>query len=252
MSTRSPRDLAAEPRAPLRLPDGNEERFAGYGVMGLPFASGHYLALRVFPASSIGPGFRAVWHRDPAARWTFYATGTPDLSCARYFGAAQSATAQTPIDLTWTGPQALRVSIPGVLDWRVRLGRTGASRLLSSIGSLLPDHAWASDAVLSLIGPVAGALLRAGRVALRGAAANGQQYQAAPRRIWTVAESSARPDGADLGPTGPLPVQDRLGDFWLPQRGLFAIGGASFEPYDPSRHRPAIADRAAPTSGGLE
>jgi hypothetical protein len=39
------------------------ERFAGYGVMGLPFRSGHYLALRHFPASSIGPGFRAVWHR---------------------------------------------------------------------------------------------------------------------------------------------------------------------------------------------
>ena len=44
------------------LPSGGEERFAGYGVMGLPFASGHVLAMRRFPASSIGPGYSSVWH----------------------------------------------------------------------------------------------------------------------------------------------------------------------------------------------
>jgi len=34
---------------------GREERFFGYGVMGLPFASEHVLALRRFTASSVGP-----------------------------------------------------------------------------------------------------------------------------------------------------------------------------------------------------
>ena len=38
------------------LPAGAEERFAGYGIMGLPFASGHVLVLRGFPVSLIGPG----------------------------------------------------------------------------------------------------------------------------------------------------------------------------------------------------
>ena len=31
-----------------------DERLAGYGVMGLPFASGHYLALRRFPSTPFG------------------------------------------------------------------------------------------------------------------------------------------------------------------------------------------------------
>ena len=53
---------------------------------GVSFASGHVLALRCFPASSIGPGYTSLWHRDPDGRWTFYATVPPAQSCARYFG----------------------------------------------------------------------------------------------------------------------------------------------------------------------
>ena len=67
-----PRDLVADIEACPRVPAGSEERFAGYGVMGLPFGSGHLLALRRFPASSIGPGYRSVWHCDPNGRWTFF------------------------------------------------------------------------------------------------------------------------------------------------------------------------------------
>lgn len=62
---RAPRGFAAASIKTPGLQGGPEERFAGYGVMGLPSRSGHYLALRHFPASSIGPGYRAVWHRDP-------------------------------------------------------------------------------------------------------------------------------------------------------------------------------------------
>jgi hypothetical protein len=47
-----PRELVSELEASPRLPSGTNERFAGYGVMGSPFRSGHLLALRRFPASS--------------------------------------------------------------------------------------------------------------------------------------------------------------------------------------------------------
>lgn len=40
------------------------EYVRGWGVFGLPFDSGHVLALRVFPQSSFGP-YRTLWHRDP-------------------------------------------------------------------------------------------------------------------------------------------------------------------------------------------
>ena len=56
------------------LPTGTDERVAGFGVMGLPFRSGHYLAFRHFPASSFSPAYRSVWHRDPSGTWTFHAT----------------------------------------------------------------------------------------------------------------------------------------------------------------------------------
>jgi hypothetical protein len=245
MSTRSPRELALEQASSPRVPAGDDERFAGYGVMGLPFSSGHYLALRDFPATSLGAGYRAVWYRDPGGSWTVYATAPPEVSCARYFGAALTETVTASVEVTWTGPQEFRVAIPGVLDWDVRLGRTAAAAVLSRMGNLLPERAWRSDAVLAPMGPVAGGLLGAGRVALRGTTPNGQYFRVGPRLIWTVAGSSARLDGVDLGAPGALPVQDRLGDFWLPQCGIFAVGQVFYEVYDPSRHRPAVTGVSA-------
>jgi len=50
------------------LPNGPGDAFAGHGVIGLPFRSGHVLALRRFCASSLGPPYTSVWHRDPAGR----------------------------------------------------------------------------------------------------------------------------------------------------------------------------------------
>jgi hypothetical protein len=238
-----PRTAVSELDVRAQLPRDDGEGFPGYGVMGLPFDSGHYLALRVFHVTSIGPGFRAVWHRDPAGRWTFYATEPPEGSCARYFGAALDEARQVPIEVTWTGSHAFAVTIPGLLDWTVRLGRTPATRLLTGIGSLLPEAAWRSDAVLALMGSAAGLLLRAGHVGLCGEAPNGQHYRAAPRRLWNVVHSSARLAGADLGRPGRLRQQDRLGDFWLPQRGLFAVGTASFDVLDPVAHRTVTAGR---------
>jgi hypothetical protein len=88
------------------------------------------------------------------------------------------------------------------------------------------------------MGRVAGLLLRAGRVRLQGTVPNGQHFQAAPRLLWAVINSTALVGGHDIGPPGPLQHQDGLGDFWLPQRGLFAVGTARFDTYDPTRHHP--------------
>ena len=53
-----------------KLPEGDDERFTGYGLMGVPFRSGHVLCLRRFPVTSIGRGYTSVWHRDPGGCWT--------------------------------------------------------------------------------------------------------------------------------------------------------------------------------------
>ena len=56
----NPRTAAAEVARTPTLPTGADETVTGFGVMGLPFASGHYLAFRDFPAASFLPGSAAT------------------------------------------------------------------------------------------------------------------------------------------------------------------------------------------------
>jgi len=239
-----PRDLAERAeRAPLP-PWAGRERFGGYGVMGLPFASGHILGMRRFPASSVGPGYTSVWHRDPAGGWTFYSDVEPLQSCNRFFGSAVEAFHRTPIALEWTGPRSLRIDVATAgLVWESRFASTPATRLMNLMGSVLPEALWRSGVVLDAMGAVAGPLLRAGKLRLRGRVPNGQAFIASPRLIWAIPEATAVLAGEELGPVGPVPEQAALGDFMIPQRGLLAFGMAFFEPFDAARHL-AVASRA--------
>jgi hypothetical protein len=235
----SPREAATSLDIGHTLPPGVDERVTGYGVIGLPFASGHYLALRDFAASSFGPAYRAVWHRDPAGAWTIYSTSQPEQSCSRYLSAALSGpTVVTPIDVTWLDDHRLRVYIDDVLDWTLEARASLATRFMTAVGGRMPGVAWTNRAALEAMGRVAGPILSAGRMRLRGSLPNGQSYCAAPQRIWAIVDSAAVIDGEDAGPIGPLSEQDRLADFWLPQRGIFfADGFGHFENFDPARHR---------------
>lgn len=225
MNANTPRALARAAVQHPVLPPGTGDRFAGYGVMGLPFRSGHYLALRDFPASSVGPGYRAVWQRDPQERWTVYADAPPDQSCARYLGPALTAARTAPIGIAWTGDRALTVEVDNLLVWNLEIAATTATRLLSTLGGILPGRALGMTRLLRVMGLGAGPLLGVGRVNLIGRMPAGQPYRAIPRRVWSVVSSSAVLDGVDLGPIGPLREQDSLGDFQLPQRGIFYAEG---------------------------
>jgi hypothetical protein len=231
-------EAAATASRNLPLPDGDEERVVGFGVMGLPFASGHYLAFRDFPATSFSPAYLSVWHRTPDGVWTFYATTPGSQSCSRYFSSA------TPVDPVvcdiksrWVTPWCLAISIDSVLDWRVDITATPATRLMSVIGSRMPAAMSRSSRVLAAMSPVVGPLLGIGRIKLTGNLPNGQEFRIAPRRAWAVADSSAVVRGEDLGPVGPHPVQRNLADFQLPQRGICVVAQGRFEAFDVARHR---------------
>ncbi len=77
-------DLAAMlrdlPAVRGRAPWPGHEYVKGWGVFGLPFDSGHVLALRVFPENDFAP-YTTIWHRDPAGRWAIYVDG-PRLDTA--------------------------------------------------------------------------------------------------------------------------------------------------------------------------
>ncbi|MDL9977756.1 hypothetical protein [Microbacterium candidum] len=229
----SPRQAAS---ATPHLPDGEGERFTGFGVMAVPFASGHVLALRVWARTTIGAPYRSVWHRDPSGSWHMYVTAAPERSCPRYFSAAASFERVAGIDVEWSDAAALRVRIPSVLDWTVHLEATPATKAMSAIAQMIPANAKRSDAVLGAMGPMSRPVLRTGRMRMVGAAPNRQRFQVVPERVWRVAASAATIEGASLGTTHPLDRQTRLGDFWMPQRGVFYVGDARFEAFDPTRH----------------
>jgi hypothetical protein len=226
--TRTPREAVEVQHADPRLPEGDDERFTGYGVLGMPFASGHYLSLREMVASSVGPAYRAIWHRDPEGRWTIHTTGPAEQSCPRYFGSV-TATAHAPaIDVGWADDHTLEVALGDQLAWRIELGPTPATRLMNGMGGVMPEAGWNSNTVLGAMGPMARTMLRSGRIRLRGATPNGQRFKAVPLEIWRVVGSTASYRGEDLGDPAPLDAQVHLADFWLPQRGIFFVGRARF------------------------
>lgn len=223
---KQPADLAQQRETNSQLPPGPWERVTGYGVMGLPFRSGHVLGLRRWTASSISEGFTSIWHRDPEGSWTFYETAPSEVACTRYFGVGVDRVCTEPIELQWEGPKRLRVHTvrDSGVDWTIEVGASLVTGMMSAVGSALPVRVWRSPPVLGVMGHVAGWALRAGTVRLTGMTANAQPFAANPQRIWYVTESRATVNGDDLGPIGPLAEQAHLGDFYFPQRGIFAMG----------------------------
>jgi hypothetical protein len=243
--------LVAAVEATPTLPVGTDERFLGYGVMAAPFRSGHLLAMRRFVATSVGPGYTSVWHRAPNGEWTFYSDAPPMQACPRYFGSALNAAVSTPIELRWPGPNRMEMAIPSVgFRWTIEVASTGATRVMTALGSVMPDSLWRSPIVLGAMARIAGPMLGAGRLQLAGVVPNGQRFVVNPMRIWSIRSSVAVLAGEDLGAPGALAEQVRLGDFALPAAGLFATGRAFFEPADEKRHR-LVADSKASTHVAL-
>lgn len=224
----TPRHLAAMAIEHPALPAGPAEWFRGYGIMGQPFRSGHVLALRHF-ASSIGPAYISVWHRDPNNAWTIWTNAETQYSCPRYFSNGAQRIIQAPIHVAWPNPNRITVTINGRLTWNTELATSTATRAMTAMSAAIPAPLWQNRAVLSAMAAVAGPLLGAGKLAMHGITPNGQWFKANPKRIWLVTDSHATLDGTDLGPTGPAPTPAALGDFRLPQRGIFAIGQSYFQ-----------------------
>jgi hypothetical protein len=230
----TPQDTVAAVLANPMLPPGDDERCAGFGIMGLPFSNGHYLAMRQFPATTFAPPYVSVWHRDPSCNWTLYATSPGRQSC--FSPGAPTDAVQCDIDVSWIGPWSVLIASPGVLHWRVDLQSTRATRLMCTIGGRLSDSAWTDPRLLRRLGRVAGRMLGVRDVRLTGRAPTGQRYMIAPTQLWAVADSCAVVNGRDLGPNGPLLRQARLGDFRMPQRGIGMVGSGHFGTFDPDWH----------------
>jgi hypothetical protein len=243
-----PREIIQDIERSASPPMGTGDRFAGYAVIGLPFRSGHVLALRRFPASSLGAGYTSVWHRSPAGNWTFYSTVPSEQGCSKYFGNDVQRNVVGPIDIDWIGPAQFCVLIGNALRWDVGLTESFRSRLINAAASLVPEKWWESRMMLKVMGTAARILLGTGRMNLAGKTPNGHEFIANPRRVWLIDSSRAVVDDLDPGPVGPLNQQASLNEFLIPQRGVFAVARAYLEaPREPGY---ATLDRLRPTGSG--
>ena len=230
----------------------HHEYVRGWGVFGLPFDSGHVLALRAFPQGSFGP-YRTVWHRDPAGRWSIFADAQRvELACPRYYGPACSYVGAARIALAWTGPKTLRVAMDEPrLDWTLTIGRSPVLALLNPLGAALPLSSWRSPPLLRARERLARAL-GLGRLQLTGAMPSGHTGTLMPQRMYLVTESSALLDGMTLGRPTRLRENPRIGQVPLPARGVLAIGQAMWpirdrEEFDNARREArAHGERTAP------
>jgi hypothetical protein len=196
--------------------------------------SGHVLALRVSPQNSFAPS-RTVWHRDPAGRWSIFVDAPRlDIACPRYFGAACNYTGHARIDLTWTGPSTLRVTIEEPsLEWTLRADTSPALATLNAISAAMPLASWRPDPLLRVRERI-GRALGMGNLTLSGVMPSGHRGTFMPTRMYYIEQAQANLDGVDLGRPTHLDENPKIGDLSLPARGVLAFGHAMFEIRDPA------------------
>jgi hypothetical protein len=220
----------------------DHEYVRGWGVFGLPFDSGHVLALRVFPQGSFGP-YRTLWHRDPAGRWSIHADArSVEHACPRYYGPACDYVGAARIDLEWTGPRTLHVTMDEpALDWTLTAERSPLLGLLNPISAALPLSSWRPRTLVQARQRLAQAL-GMGRLQMSGAMPSGHEGLLMPQRMYLVNESRAVLAGVDLGSPTRLRENPTIGGVPLPARGVLAIGEAMWpirdrEEFDTARRR---------------
>lgn len=138
----------------------------------------------------------------------------------------------------WSGPRDFTVIGDGEYNfrWSVSLTHTLGTRFINAAGSFIPNALWRRPGFLKYLGMAGSLAMKTGRLSLTGQVPNGQTFLSNPKYIWAIDFSQATVCDEDLGEVGPLPVQARLREIWIPQDGRFFIGYAFLETFDPTRH----------------
>lgn len=243
-------DLAAKlQNLPERRDDPpwpDNEYVKGWGVFGLPFDSGHVLALRVFPENDFAP-YKTVWHLDPHGQWAIYVDGPRlDTACPRYYGPACARVGHARIDVTWTGPGSLHVEMDAPsLDWTLTATEPLMLRVLNAASPRLPLWTWRSRPLVRARELMARGLLGLGDIRMTGITPSGHRGTLMPERMYLIDESRATLEGQDLGQPARRTPNPRIGDVALPARGVLAVGGAAWDILDRSEYDRVRAETRA-------
>lgn len=205
------------------------EYVRGWGVFGLPFDSGHVLALRVFPQNPFAP-YRTVWHRDPEGRWAIHADAPRlDIACPRYYGPACDHVGHARIDVAWTGPRSLRVRMDQpYLEWSLSVMRSSVMGLLNPVSAHLPLASWRPRPLVRARELLA-RTLGMGVLEMAGTMPSGHRGVLMPQRMYLIGDAEATLEGIVLGHPTRLSENPMIGGVPLPARGVLAVGQAMWE-----------------------
>ena len=219
------------------------EYVRGFGVFGLPFDSGHVLALRVFPENDFG-AYITVWHRTPEGIWSIFVDGPRlDTACPRYYGAAVRYVQFSKITLRWTEAMALSISVDSPqLDWQVSMATPLLFKLMNALSPRLPEPFWRAPTTLRAFEWLGKTLFDLGDITLTGTAPNGHFTILMPQRMFLIASAQAKLNGYDLGRPTRSPENPAIGTVNLPARPIFAVGRAYFEIQDPLEYERTVKE----------
>jgi hypothetical protein len=215
----------------------DHEYVRGWGVFGLPFDSGHVLALRVFPENDFSP-YRTLWHRSPDGRWSIYVDGDRlETACPRYYGAACAHTAFARIAVEWTGPASLRVTMDAPsLEWTLTASETPVLHAINAASPRMPLWTWHSAGLVRARETLAKRVLGMGDIKLSGTMPSGHVGTLMPERMYFIDAATAVLDGRDLGRPAFMRPNPRIGEVTLPARGVLAVGQAMWQILDPQEY----------------
>ena len=225
-----------EGRARFAWPEHEYAR--GWGIFGLPFDSGHVLALRVFPQNDFA-AYRTVWHRTPAGAWSIFVDGPRlDTACPRYYGPACTVVAQTRIDVQWMAPAALRITMDEpALTWSVVASTTPVLRALNAVSPRLPLWTWKRPSLVRARELIAQRMLGLGTVRMHGVMPSGHVGTLMPQRMYFINDAAATLYGRDLGRPERSTRTPHIGGVTLPARGVLAVGQAAWQILDPAEYQ---------------
>lgn len=230
-------DLATEvtalPEKRGRFAWSDHEYARGWGIFGLPFDSGHVLALRVFPQNDFAP-YRTVWHRTPDGAWSIFVDGPRlDTACPRYYAPACATVAHARIDVQWLGAHALRISMTDpALSWSAVASTTPLLRAVNAVSPHLPLWTWKRPSLVRTRELIARGMLGMGAIRMRGVMPSGHVGTLMPQRMYFIDDAAATLDGIDLGRPERAAATPDIGGVTLPARGVLAVGQAAWQILD--------------------
>src|SRR5262249_11304743 len=159
--------------------------------------------------------------------------------------AACDRTGYAHIELTWTGPATVRVTMDDPsLEWTLTASSTRFLDLLNAVSNILPTASWRPRSLIRARERLARSL-GMGKIQLAGAMPSGHTGTLMPKQMYVIDESRALLAGMDIGHPTHLELNPKIGAFPLPARGMLVIGGGVWEIFDPVEYERTRSEASA-------